>query len=152
MRKATRFALSIGAVAIFLPVAYVVAPIPYIVSASDVAAVERYAERDPCVGDLSAWSRTYRFAGSAGQSTPDFDIVVVKFKDPNVPLPGGSTLGAGVHRPWRNSLFGTSYVDHRQQRIVFGIYDRRLRAVTSWRCGCNNDEREWSALPQCEPN
>lgn len=150
MRTAARLALLIGAAGILLPVTYVAAPIPYIVPASDVAAIEKYAERDPCVGALSAWSRTYRFAGSAGQPTPDFDTVTVSFKDPNVRLPGGALLDAGVHRPWRNSLiFGSAYVDHRQQRTVFGIYDRRHHAVTSWRCGCNADDRSWSALPQC---
>lgn len=151
-RAAARFVLLLCAVGAALLIAYIVAPIPFVVPMSDVAAVEQWAARDPCVGTLSAWSRTYRFVGSAGQATPDFNRVVVSFGDPNVPLPDGTVRSAGVYRPWRNSLvFGHSYVDHRQQRVAFGVYDRRIHSMKSWHCGCNVGQETRSTLPECNP-
>lgn len=153
IRKVLYASLLLMTTGLGLFIAYHALPMPYIVPMSDVEVIERWAAHDRCVSNLSEWSRTYRFAGSAGQATPDFDEVVVWYADPKVPLPDGKIVAAGVHRPWRNSLFfGHSFVDHRQQRVASGLYDRRSSSMIYWSCGCNSGRASWERLPLCRKN
>jgi hypothetical protein len=90
--------------------------------------IERQIARDPCVGDLSQWSRTYSFA-VRGKDRLETDLIDVQFV-----RPGWDGAKAGRHIIGSPSPPG---VDDRAYEMVLATYRRSTNELDLWACGDN---------------
>ena len=138
------------ATAVILFATFISAPLPLTPNHNDVAKIELWASRNACVGNPAKWSRTYELV-AGGRILPDFSRIFFTFEDPTVSNPDGTRRMVGLHVPWRQSMmFGTGWADDRQQRIAYGIFDRKRQVITEWTCGCNTGGRKWQSFPRCD--